>query len=194
MQLTGSPLEPFLWKQRVVLVSTPPVEWESVVKELKGAENEIDERHIYWFALSPDSLATNCPNSLSEDFRTVLQTKYFNGADETTQVLLFGKDGGVKSKQKKLNLQSIFALIDTMPMRRAEMQPSENASVEKAKMLFDFSKDDSSPIWRSNNDGVMGGLSQGGAKMTERSMEFSGVLSLENNGGFSSVYQEVRFA
>lgn len=122
-----------------------------------------------------------------------LSKEYFNGADETTQVRLVGKDGGVKSKQSKLKRESIFALIDTMPMRRAEMQKSDSASSGKPKMLFDFSAGDSIPKWRSNNDGVMGGLSQGSAKMTESGMEFSGVLSLENNGGFSSVYLQVRF-
>lgn len=39
------------------------------------------------------------------------------------------------------------------------------------------------------NDGVMGGLSQGSARITEAGvLRFSGVLSLENNGGFSSVW------
>lgn len=193
MQLIGSPLESFLWKQRIVLISTSQAGLESIVKELKGAEIKIDERHIYWFVLSPDSLATNCPDSLPEDFRSALQKEYFNGADETTQIRLVGKDGGLKSKQSKLKLESIFALIDTMPMRRAEMQRSENDASGKAKMLFDFRAGNSMPRWRSNNDGVMGGLSQGSAKMTESGMEFSGVLSLENNGGFSSVYQQVRF-
>jgi len=41
--------------------------------------------------------------------------------------------------------------------------------------------------WRSINDGVMGGLSAGGMSQTDEGLKFSGVLSLENNGGFSSV-------
>lgn len=42
--------------------------------------------------------------------------------------------------------------------------------------------------WRAVNDGVMGGLSEGGSRRTaDGTLEFSGVLSLENNGGFSSV-------
>ena len=40
--------------------------------------------------------------------------------------------------------------------------------------------------WYILNDGVMGGLSQGKAKRTEEGVLFSGTVSLENNGGFSS--------
>jgi len=41
--------------------------------------------------------------------------------------------------------------------------------------------------WRSVNDGVMGGLSSGGIIPFEEGLRFTGSLSLENNGGFSSV-------
>jgi len=42
--------------------------------------------------------------------------------------------------------------------------------------------------WEVVDDGVMGGLSQGSVVMSESgTMVFRGVLSLENNGGFSSV-------
>ncbi|MFC4990981.1 CIA30 family protein [Rubritalea tangerina] len=42
--------------------------------------------------------------------------------------------------------------------------------------------------WRAVNDGVMGGLSQGGAAVDESGrLVFEGKISLENNGGFSSI-------
>ena len=41
--------------------------------------------------------------------------------------------------------------------------------------------------WRSVNDGVMGGRSSGGMMQAEEGLRFTGELSLENNGGFSSV-------
>ena len=40
--------------------------------------------------------------------------------------------------------------------------------------------------WYILNDGVMGGLSQGDAIRTDEGVLFSGTVSLENNGGFSS--------
>lgn len=45
--------------------------------------------------------------------------------------------------------------------------------------------------WRSINDGVMGGLSAGGMTQSGEGLKFSGVISLENNGGFSSVRRSV---
>ena len=45
--------------------------------------------------------------------------------------------------------------------------------------------------WRSINDGVMGGLSAGGMSQSAEGLKFSGNISLENNGGFSSVRRPV---
>ncbi|WP_041745288.1 CIA30 family protein [Coraliomargarita akajimensis] len=56
------------------------------------------------------------------------------------------------------------------------------------KPLFTFTGETPDEPWGAVNDGVMGGLSKGGAQLVEEGMLFTGVLSLENNGGFSSVY------
>ena len=53
--------------------------------------------------------------------------------------------------------------------------------------LFEFSGAANETAWISVNDGVMGGVSRGGAKLIAGSLHFNGVLSLENNGGFSSI-------
>jgi monofunctional biosynthetic peptidoglycan transglycosylase len=45
--------------------------------------------------------------------------------------------------------------------------------------------------WHAINDAVMGGLSSGGMVLTEGGLNFRGELSLENNGGFSSVRRSV---
>lgn len=47
------------------------------------------------------------------------------------------------------------------------------------------------PDWQVTNDGVMGGLSLGSTKLLDSSFLFSGDISIENNGGFSSVYRPV---
>jgi NADH dehydrogenase [ubiquinone] 1 alpha subcomplex assembly factor 1 len=54
--------------------------------------------------------------------------------------------------------------------------------------LLDFVGPDAAQKWQAVNDGVMGGVSDGRFKITpDKTMEFSGRLSLENNGGFASV-------
>jgi len=55
-------------------------------------------------------------------------------------------------------------------------------------IIFDFNKDSNIENWRIVNDGVMGGLSVGSFALTEEGHGlFQGEISLENNGGFSSV-------
>ncbi|GAB2501297.1 CIA30 family protein [Arenimonas alkanexedens] len=55
------------------------------------------------------------------------------------------------------------------------------------KPLFTFDADADEPRWVAVNDGVMGGLSRGGPEVADGQLRFSGVLSMQNNGGFSSV-------
>lgn len=63
----------------------------------------------------------------------------------------------------------------------------EGKQMNNEKMLYDFSKPTSSGEWVIVNDGVMGGLSEGGMKRTENNTAvFSGNVSLENYGGFTS--------
>ena len=54
--------------------------------------------------------------------------------------------------------------------------------------LFDFTGADAAREWQTVNDNVMGGVSEGRFRITDRkTLEFFGTLSLQNNGGFASV-------
>jgi len=56
------------------------------------------------------------------------------------------------------------------------------------KVLFDFTGADAAKEWQAVNDGVMGDVSEGKFKITDKTtLEFFGTLSLANNGGFASV-------
>jgi monofunctional biosynthetic peptidoglycan transglycosylase len=57
--------------------------------------------------------------------------------------------------------------------------------------LFDFSRGSDIEKWRVVVDGVMGGRSTGRLEQRQDSLVFSGVTSLENNGGFSSIRASV---
>lgn len=59
------------------------------------------------------------------------------------------------------------------------LSPTEN-------LTYDFGKGKAGQEWMIVNDGVMGGLSRGKVAFTESSLIFSGSVSLENNGGFTS--------
>ncbi len=55
------------------------------------------------------------------------------------------------------------------------------------RTLITFSGGADEPGWTAVNDGVMGGLSRGAPLIADGHLRFAGTLSLENNGGFSSV-------
>jgi NADH dehydrogenase [ubiquinone] 1 alpha subcomplex assembly factor 1 len=62
------------------------------------------------------------------------------------------------------------------------------ATQEVLRPLLDFTGPDTAQKWQAVNDGVMGGVSDGRFRITDdQTLEFSGRLSLENNGGFASV-------
>jgi NADH dehydrogenase [ubiquinone] 1 alpha subcomplex assembly factor 1 len=68
------------------------------------------------------------------------------------------------------------------------MLGSTLVAADEDALLFDFSKPDAAEAWVNVNDGVMGGVSDGRFRITDnKTMEFYGTLSLENNGGFTSV-------
>jgi monofunctional biosynthetic peptidoglycan transglycosylase len=63
-----------------------------------------------------------------------------------------------------------------------------NADAAAEKIIFDFRTATNSPAWQVVNDDVMGGVSTGRFQiLTNGGAVFSGMVSLENNGGFASV-------
>lgn len=69
------------------------------------------------------------------------------------------------------------------------LPPPTNASASESSMrtLVNFDNSSQEPRWVAVNDNVMGGRSSGGPEVADGKLEFSGELSLANNGGFSSV-------
>jgi monofunctional biosynthetic peptidoglycan transglycosylase len=62
------------------------------------------------------------------------------------------------------------------------------ATEEALRPVLDFTGPDAARQWQAVNDGVMGGVSVGRFRITpDKTLEFFGTLSLENNGGFASV-------
>ena len=62
----------------------------------------------------------------------------------------------------------------------------------RGQSLAEFTADDPNGVeWEVVNDGVMGGLSKGNFSISDEGiLSFSGTLSLQNNGGFSSIRSE----
>lgn len=62
--------------------------------------------------------------------------------------------------------------------------------LNERNMLITFTENDEIDQWRIVNDGVMGGLSSAKKHISQQMLIFSGDLSTQNNGGFSSIYRE----
>ncbi|MEL6861992.1 MAG: CIA30 family protein [Pseudomonadota bacterium] len=60
------------------------------------------------------------------------------------------------------------------------------AEAETCQTLLEHSVSDTANPWRTVNDGVMGGLSEGGSVLKEGALRFEGVTNT-NGGGFSSI-------
>jgi monofunctional biosynthetic peptidoglycan transglycosylase len=93
--------------------------------------------------------------------------------------------GGVLPFGRKIDMKTILRSTVVLPLL---FLGTFAMAEDTPKVLFEFTETDAAKQWRTVNDGVMGGVSEGEFKITEaKTLEFFGNLSLENNGGFASV-------
>lgn len=65
------------------------------------------------------------------------------------------------------------------------------STMTEAQVITDFSSDEELRLWRITNDSVMGGRSFSQFDVVDKVGVFSGSVSLQNNGGFASVFRPV---
>ena len=111
-------LKSLKWSNRIILVSSNGYA-EQIIRQLESRNLDIVDRDILWFLFHKDNIETNYSGEISQNFSTFTKSEFFK--DLATRVVLLGKDGGVKEVSDELNLSALFALIDGMPMRRAEI-------------------------------------------------------------------------
>ena len=112
------------WQHRIIIVHSAKNSVLDSHKIINEQKFEIEDRNIIWFILSPNK------NKVASNFHGHLHSTLKQQLISLTnkpnhQVILIGKDGGIKSKSKHLNLQNIFTQIDAMPMRIIEMQANQ---------------------------------------------------------------------
>jgi hypothetical protein len=118
----NSPLEKYQWKNRLLVVFTPSENSDLLTQQLElwqNAQDGLEERDLLYWIVTPDKVVSPDGQSYSpQKFHS-----YWKVEDKKFEVLLIGKDGGVKLRQNEL-LQNakLFAIIDAMPMRKREME------------------------------------------------------------------------
>lgn len=116
MPLQASLLKEHLWKNRVIITFSSSVE----EPELLALQKQIDEKTC---AFTDRNFVHIDLLQGTEEFDEMSQ--HFAVSNTGFQLLLLGKDGGVKLRSSTALLEDIFSLIDTMPMRRREMKDDQ---------------------------------------------------------------------
>ena len=80
----------------------------------------------------------------------------------------------------------------TAPTSTTIVEPSSTAA--PVNTLFNFSDSKSLIGWSTQNDTVMGGVSQSTATWDSGQLVFAGDLSLDNNGGFTSLVSPINMS
>ena len=81
--------------------------------------------------------------------------------------------------------------VETSVAATSTLPPTTLPSDPTSTVLFDFSNQDETSDWFNQNDTVMGGVSDSTTTWVDGQLVFSGNLSLDNNGGFTSTFGPV---
>lgn len=125
------PLSAYRWKHRLLIVYVPDTEsgratLRSFQASLDDRMEDVLDRDLLIVPVGdlpqpgdvlPPAVDVDAPGRAHVRRRFGLQ-------GPEAQLLLIGKDGGMKAQQsgETLDLDRVFELVDSMPMRRAEMQ------------------------------------------------------------------------
>lgn len=116
-------LESFRWENRILFVFIGEKNRQEIINQLSEDNLLVEDRDMVWFVGDSNQLETNFAGSLDGTFAQTMTEKYQTDSDDSLEVVLIGKDGGVKYRADQLNADEIyFEVIDVMPMRRTEMR------------------------------------------------------------------------
>lgn len=123
-------LASYRWNNRLILLFFPSSEDEglqAIREEINSDRAEIEDRELVVFQLVEKGESRIEDRVVPATSAQALRERYRVRENEATLVLI-GKDGGEKRRQvgSKINLKSLYPLIDGMPMRRQEMRRKGN--------------------------------------------------------------------
>ena len=127
--LKAQDLDKYQWKNRIILIITENEGSDVLNRQLQVLKDEnkgLKERKLKIFQISPGKYRECFPRE--KDWTTAEKSIYeLKKSNSDYEILLLGLDGGVKLRQTEiLETEKLFDLIDSMPMRKAEMQRKKN--------------------------------------------------------------------
>ena len=118
-------LAPYRWEKRIVLLLTEDAESAPVKHQLQAFESDpegMDERKLLVITATPKAYRIG-PGSWQKSTRLYKKHHRLGGFE----FILIGLDGGLKlRRQKEMSLKELYRIIDSMPMRTAEMRGKNN--------------------------------------------------------------------
>ena len=122
-------LDALRWKNRVLVLFSPSeseASFQSQKQDLASSTKAVLDRDLVILEIMEQGESRAGNQLLSE--KSVQDIREKLGVETGSfQVLLIGKDGGVKLRSSEpVSTKDLFGLIDSMPMRRQEMESRKN--------------------------------------------------------------------
>ena len=121
------------WENRVVLIlskNEDSKEYQKQIAELIKWHKELRERKLLTYHVLPERYTLINDPVDNEQNKWIASSDLFDqfaGDNMAFKVVLIGLDGGIKlQKNGQLTPEELFGTIDSMPMRRAEMNKKQN--------------------------------------------------------------------
>jgi hypothetical protein len=125
MAESGLDLSQYRWKHRPLFIFAPAntdADFLALDRQLIKAAPELEDRDMIIFRIHENSPSHAAGKPLTREDANYLRRR-FDAAPGRLTVVLVGKDGGVKLvAHRHVELQAIFSLVDSMPMRQQEMR------------------------------------------------------------------------
>jgi len=125
-------LDALRWKHRILLLFSPSESDSSFrlqKQDLASRTEEVIERDLVILEILEHGESRTSQEILSKETAESIRNR-FKARSGRFQVLLIGKDGGVKLRSEQpVPVQDILGLIDSMPMRRQEMGSQRKPSM-----------------------------------------------------------------
>jgi hypothetical protein len=118
-------LTKFQWKNRLLFLFAEDASdpfFKNLQGQIMAQKAEVDDRDLIVFEVPAQGPARMNNSPLDRKEADSIRT-HFAIPSNTFNLILVGKDGGIKLKSEdRVDLSDVFGLIDSMPMRQREMQ------------------------------------------------------------------------
>lgn len=131
------PLAEFRWERRFIVVFASGARQNAAVAHLEANQADMTERDVSWVIIGADGSSVAYDGMPPDDTLGRSLLSLFAPISWPLDVLLIGKDGGLKQRSSRLDVPALLQQVDGMPMRRREMLERDAAADEATDRAAD---------------------------------------------------------